>query len=142
MRDQRPEIDIDEFVLLHAAVEIGAVATEKSEREARLDAKLFGEAPASRGLRSFARTRMPAAGIRQQSPGMIFLPAAPLQQDAALVVHDEDRERAMQQARAMHRGLLADADGAVLLVDKDQPFLSHAAPIGRLSPDDNAREKS
>ena len=32
----------------------------------------------------------------------------------------------MQQARAMHRSFSADADGAVLLVDQDQPFFSHA----------------
>jgi hypothetical protein len=28
----------------------------------------------------------------------------------------------------MHRGLAVDANGAVLLVDKDQPFFAHRAP--------------
>src|SRR5262245_50064391 len=88
LRSQRSEIDIDVFIFLHAAVEVGAVAAVKSEGERCSDAELFGEPSPGRHQRGLARTRMPAAGIRQQSSGMIFLPAAPLQQDAALVVDD------------------------------------------------------
>ena len=137
LRGQRPEIDIDEFVLLHAAVEIGTIAAVESERQRRGDAELLGQPPARRHQRGLAGARMPAAGIRQQPTGVIFLAAAPLQQDAALIVRNEDRECAMQPARAMHRRFSAGADGAIIFVDQDQSFFSHGLGIGRMSADDN-----
>src|SRR5690242_15426747 len=57
---------------------------------------------------------------------MIFLAAALLQQQAAALIDQEDREGAMQQALAVHGVLAGDADCAIALVDQDQLFISHA----------------
>ena len=61
---ESPEIDIDEFVLVHAIVEINLVAREEAERKRARDTELLVEAPACRCDRSLAQLRVAAAGIR------------------------------------------------------------------------------
>src|SRR6185295_12127110 len=61
---------------------------------------------------------------------MIFFRMPPLQQNTAAVVDDEDRERAVQQAGAVHLGLAGRAGGAVGLVDQDQLLLGRAGAHG------------
>src|SRR5262249_31978560 len=51
---------------------------------------------------------------------MVLLPAALLQHEAAALVHQEDRERPVQQAGAMHRGLALRSGRTVAFVDQDQ----------------------
>src|SRR5207249_5870178 len=90
------------------------------------DAGLLIEPPASSCDRPFARARMAAAGVRPQSTRVILLPAALLQQQAAALIDQEDREGAVQQALAVDRILAGGADCAIALVDQDQLFISHA----------------
>src|SRR4051812_47965458 len=101
-------------------VEAGLVAREKAERQRRRDTKFFAEPPARRRGRALARTRMAATGVRPQTAGVIFAAVALLQKNTAAPLDDEDRERSMVEARAMHVHLAAGADGAIALVDENQ----------------------
>src|SRR5262249_55579280 len=83
------------------------------------------EPPPRRRDGALARTRMAAAGVRPEPARMIFAPVALLQQEAALVVDHEDRERAVQEPAAMHGLLAAGADRAVAFVDQDQLLVGH-----------------
>src|SRR5262249_4754873 len=125
-----PEIDVDEFVLVHAVAERGLVAREKAERQRARHAELLAEPPARRRDRAFAVARMAATGIRPQSARVIFVRAAPLDHDAPARVHDEDRKRAVQEPGAMNRGFARRAGGAVALVDQDQLLLGGVARHG------------
>src|SRR5580704_2217514 len=58
---------------------------------------------------------------------MIFPRASLLQQDAALRVHHEDRERAVQEARPMHRHFAGSADRPVALVGQDQGLVRYCS---------------
>src|SRR6267142_3118636 len=126
-----PEKHIDVFVLLHAVIEIGAIAAEKSERQRRADAERFMQPPAGGRDRALARARMAAAGVRPQSARVIFLLAALLQHDLSLGVGEEDREGAVQETLAVDQVLAVGADGMVAFVDQDQLFVSH---VGEISP--------
>src|SRR6516165_10955391 len=119
-----PEIDVDEFVLVHAVAERGLVAREEAERQRARHAELLAEPPARRGGGAFAAARMAATGIRPQSARVIFVRAALLDHDAPARVHHEDRKRAMQEPGAMDRGFARRANGAVALVDQDQLLLA------------------
>src|SRR5712691_83227 len=130
---ERPEIDVNEFVLVHAVVELGPVAREEAKRQIAGDAEFLVEPPARRRDGSLARARMPAAGIRPQSARVIFFRIALLQENPTAVVDDEDRESAMQQARAVNGGLAAGAGGAVALVDQDQLLVDHGLVACRRS---------
>src|SRR5262245_8513473 len=125
-----PEIDVDEFVLVHAVAERGLVAREKAERERARHPEFLAEPPARRRDRAFAVARMAATGIRPQSARVIFVRAALLDYDAPARVHHEDRKRAMQKPGAMNRGFARRADGAVALVDQDQLLLGGIARHG------------
>ena len=114
------EIDVDELVFVHAVAELGLVAGEKAERQLARHPQLFSEPAARRDQGAFARARMAAAGVRPQPARVIFFRTALLQHDPSLVVHHEDRERAVQQAAAVNGGLAAGAGGAVVLVDQDE----------------------
>src|SRR5579872_1676881 len=63
---------------------------------------------------------MPAAGIRPQPARVILLRIALLQQHASLVVDQEDREGAMQEALSMGCELGGNPHRTVLLIDQDQ----------------------
>src|SRR5262249_30703445 len=113
LRREPPEIDVDVFVLAHAVTEVGSVAREEAERQGARQPELLAE-PAARGRkRALAGTRVAATGIRPQAAGVIFFRASPLQQDAAAIVDDEDREGAVQQAGAVSGGLAGAPDRAV-----------------------------
>src|SRR3954464_7249023 len=101
-------------------VEAGLVAREKAERQRRRDTKFFAEPPARRRGRALARTRMAATGVRPQAAGVIFAAVALLQKNPAALIDDEDRERAVEEAGAMHVHLAAGADGTIALVDENQ----------------------
>src|SRR5215831_15986023 len=62
-----PEIDVDELVLLHAVVELGAVTGKKAERQRGANTKLLVEPAARGGNGALTRPRMAAAGIRPQA---------------------------------------------------------------------------
>src|SRR6266852_590708 len=119
------EIDIYELILLHAAVEIAAIACEKAERERAGGAQLFLEPPARRCNGALTRPRMSAAGVRPQSSGVIFLRVALLQQDARTIIDDEDGERAMQQPSAVDNRLGGRPGGTVEFIDQYELFLGH-----------------
>src|SRR5262249_45774342 len=125
-----PEIDVDEFVLVHAVAERGLVAREKAERQRARHPELLAEPPARRGGGAFAVARMAATGIRPQSARVIFVWAAPLDHDASARVHHEDRKRAMQEPGAMNRGFARRANGAVALVDQDHLLVGRVAHHG------------
>src|SRR6266568_415119 len=128
---QAPEEHIDVFVLLHAVIEIGAIAAEESERQCRGDAELLMQPPAGRRDRALARTRMAAAGVRPQSARVIFLAVALLQHDLSLRISEEDREGAMQETLAVDQVLAVGADGMVAFVNQDQLLVSHLGVIWR-----------
>src|SRR5947208_1156054 len=90
--------------------------------------------PARRRNGALAGTRMSAAGIRPQSTGVIFLGVALLQHDPPAVVHDEDREGAMQETTAMNGRFSGRPGGAVAFVNQNELFLGHQHSIsGRAS---------
>src|SRR5262245_66464347 len=62
---------------------------------------------------------------------MVFARVALLQQDAALRVHHEDREGAVEEAGAMHNVLAPGADGAVAFIYEDQLLLSRTRRCAR-----------
>src|SRR5215831_13493194 len=125
-----PEIDVDEFVLVHAVAERGLVAREKTERQRARHPEFLAEPPARRRGGAFAGTRMAATGIRPQSARVIFVRTALLDHDAPARVHDEDRKRAMQEPGAMNRGFARRAGGAVAFVDQNQLLLGRVAHHG------------
>src|SRR5258708_369924 len=88
-RRELAEIDVDEFVLVHAVVELGPVAREKAERQSLRYAELLVEPPACRGQRVLAWPRMAAARIRPLSAGMVFFVGALLQHETPLLIHQE-----------------------------------------------------
>src|SRR5262245_19348931 len=132
-RPQRPEIDVDEFVLLPAVVEFCAVTREKSERQVAGHAQLLVEPPPRRRDGALAGAWMSAAGIRPQPARVIFFRIALLQQDPPALVDHEDRERAVQEPGAVDGGLAARPGGAVALVDQDQFLVAHGLGACRRS---------
>src|SRR5262249_57156918 len=56
-RAERREIDVNEFVFLHAVVEVGAVACEKSQGQRVVDSEFLAEPPAGRRNGIFPRAR-------------------------------------------------------------------------------------
>src|SRR5262245_6288028 len=57
------EKHIDILVLMHAVIELGTIAAEKSERQRAGDAELLAEPSAGAHNRALARARMAAAGV-------------------------------------------------------------------------------
>src|SRR5262249_39799379 len=125
-----PEIDVDEFVLVHAVSERGLVARRKTERQRPRPPERRAARRAGRRGGAFTGTRMAATGIRPQPARVIFVRTALLDHDAPARVHDEDRKRAMQKPGAMNRGLARRAGGAIALIDQDQLLLGRVARHG------------
>src|SRR5438552_451934 len=70
---------------------------------------------------------MAAAGIRPQPAGMVFLAATLLQQDAPLLVDDENRECPVQQPLLMNGNFARRPKRAVALIDENQGFIVEGA---------------
>src|SRR5690606_17141469 len=109
------------LVLGTLLAELGVIDELVDELEFRGHAELLLE-PAMYGfIHLLARARMRAAGVGPVARPQPLLGAALLQQQLALLVEDEQRERPVQHAGGIVRLGLADgADLVVVLVDKHQ----------------------
>src|SRR5262249_14824393 len=83
---ESPEIYVDVLVLLQAVVEFGPVTRMECKLEWNFDPQFLAQAPPRGGNRQFAGPRMPAAGIRPQTPGVILAPVALLEKNTAFAV--------------------------------------------------------
>jgi hypothetical protein len=116
--------DMQVLVLDQARPRVGGTIDELTpfgQRDA--DPELLAQTTPGRGGGGLSRPRVTAAGVRPKVGEVVFHPGAPLQQQVALGVEDQDREGPVQLAIQMDVHLAATPQLSVGIVDQDDAFV-------------------